>query len=69
LRRRLLRALDDYQRSGNAPVGVDDPQAYAVRSGGIVLADGADWVQSTEQLRRAFVEHSGLDASIAGPIS
>ena len=69
LRRRLLSALEDYQRSGNAPVGVDDPQAYAVRSGGILLPDGTDWVHSTEQLRRAFVEHSGLDASIAGPIS
>jgi phthalate 4,5-dioxygenase len=69
LRRRLLAALDAYQRSGEVPTGVDDPRAYAVRSGGIVLPDDADWVSSTHDLRRAFVEQSHLDPAVAGPLS
>jgi phthalate 4,5-dioxygenase len=65
----LLAALDAYQRSGEVPTGVDDPRAYAVRSGGIVLPDDADWVSSTHDLRRAFVEQSHLDPAVAGPLS
>jgi hypothetical protein len=67
IRRRLLSALDAYERQGTPPPGVDRPEVYAVRSGGIFLADGQDWEPATRELRRAFVDHSDLDATINGP--
>ena len=39
------------------PPGVDDPEAYRVRSGGVFLPPDADWVEATRELRQAFVEH------------
>src|SRR5919198_778200 len=54
VRRRLIDAVQAYQRSGAVPPGVDDPAAYRVRSGGVLLPDGADWVEATRELRQAF---------------
>ena len=48
---------------------VDDPQVYRVRSGGVFLPEGADWVEATREfLRKAFVEHPELDPSLNGPL-
>jgi len=50
------------------PPGVDDPKAYAVRSGGVVLPRGADWIEATRELRRAWVTHPGLSRSVLGGV-
>jgi hypothetical protein len=47
---------------------VDTPEAYRVRSGGVLLPEGANWVESTRELRKAFVEHHELNAAINGPL-
>jgi len=39
---------------------------YRVRSGGFFLEQGADWIQATQELRKAFVEHPELDRAVAG---
>jgi len=68
VRRRLIAAVTAHMRSGAVPPGVDDPEVYRVRSGGVFLPDGADWVESTRELRRAFVEHPELDPALNGPL-
>jgi phthalate 4,5-dioxygenase oxygenase subunit len=68
VRRRLLAAVRAQMRTGAAPPGVDDPEVYRVRSGGVFLPKGADWVEATRELRRAFVEHPELDPALNGPL-
>jgi phenylpropionate dioxygenase-like ring-hydroxylating dioxygenase large terminal subunit len=68
VRRRLIAAVQAHMRSGTVPPGVDDPEVYRVRSGGIFLPKGADWVEATRELRRAFVEHPELDPTLNGPL-
>jgi hypothetical protein len=65
-RQRLLRAAHGFHETGLTPPGVDDPEVYRVRGGGVILPKDADWLAATEHLRRAFVEHPGLDPSIVG---
>jgi phenylpropionate dioxygenase-like ring-hydroxylating dioxygenase large terminal subunit len=68
VRRRLIAAVQAYMRTGAVPPGVDDPEVYRVRSGGVFLPEGADWVESTRELRQAFVEHPELDPTLNGPL-
>ena len=68
VRRRLIAAVQAHMRSGTVPPGVDDPESYRVRSGGIFLPKGADWVEATRELRKAFVEHPELDPTLNGPL-
>ena len=68
VRRRLIAAVQAHVRSGAVPPGVEDPEAYRVRSGGVFLPDGSDWVEATRELRRAFVEHPELDPALNGPL-
>jgi hypothetical protein len=68
VRRRLIAAVQAYMRTGAVPPGVEDPDVYRVRSGGVFLPEGADWVESTRELRRAFVEHPQLDPTLNGPL-
>jgi phenylpropionate dioxygenase-like ring-hydroxylating dioxygenase large terminal subunit len=68
VRRRLIAAVQAHMRTGAVPPGVDDPEIYRVRSGGVFLPDGADWVEATRELRRAFVEHPELDPTLNGPL-
>src|ERR1700724_3737388 len=67
VRRRLIAAVQAHMR-GVPPPGVDDPGAYRVRSGGVFLPPDADWVESTHELRQAFVEHPELDPALNGPL-
>ena len=61
-RRRLIDAARDLME-GIAPPGVDNPEVYGVRSGGVVLPrDTKDWVEATKELRAAWVHHPDLDA-------
>jgi phenylpropionate dioxygenase-like ring-hydroxylating dioxygenase large terminal subunit len=65
-RRRLIDAARDFAATGDTPPGVDDPEIFAVRGGGTIIARDADWLAATEQLRRAFVDHPELDPAIVG---
>ena len=42
------------------PPGVDNPEVYLTRSGGVILPDGVDWLEATKPLRQAFATHEGL---------
>jgi phenylpropionate dioxygenase-like ring-hydroxylating dioxygenase large terminal subunit len=68
VRRRLIAAVTAHMNHGAPPPGVDDPEAYRVRSGGLFLPPDADWVESTRELRQAFVEHPELDPALNGPL-
>ena len=65
-RKRLLDAARALRDRGQAPPGVDAPAAYAVRSGGVILPRGADWIEATRELRKAGVDHPGLTRSVLG---
>ena len=56
-RQRILRAARALQEDGTIPPGVDDPDVYAVRTGGLFLHKDADWLEATKELRKAFVDH------------
>jgi len=68
VRRRLINAVQAHMTRGVTPPGVDDPESYRVRSGGVFLPPDADWVDSTRELRQAFVEHPDLDPALNGPL-
>jgi len=68
VRRRLIAAVQAHMKHGATPPGVDDPAAYRVRSGGVFLPPGADWIEATRELRQAFVEHPELDPALNGPL-
>ena len=56
-RRRLINAAKAFAETGVGAPGVDNPEFFAVRSGGVLLPTGVDWWEGTRELRRAFVEH------------
>jgi phthalate 4,5-dioxygenase oxygenase subunit len=66
VRRRLLAAVRALDERSVTPPGVDDPLVYRQRSGGVVLPEDADWVEATEHLRRAGVDHDDLNPVSAG---
>jgi hypothetical protein len=54
---------------GVTPPGVDDPEVFGARAGGVFLpADVEDWLAATSELRRGFVRHPELDRTITGPL-
>ena len=61
-RQRLTTAAKELQE-GITPVAVDRPELYAIRSGGVILPKETDWLEGTEELRKAFVTHPGLSAN------
>jgi hypothetical protein len=69
LRRRMLNAARALVEDGMTPPGVDDPEVYAERSGGVVLPTGADWVTATADLRKGFMKHPEIDAIKAGGVA
>ena len=52
-RRRLLQAAKALRDRGEIPAGVEDPDVYLIRSGGVVLPREVDWQQATQEKRRA----------------
>jgi hypothetical protein len=66
VRRRLMDAARALAERGLTPPGVDSPDIYRVRSGGVILPEGQDWLEGTAELRKAFVKHPQLDPAIAG---
>jgi len=67
-RRRLIDAAKALREQGTLPPGAEDSTVYAVRSGGVVLPRGQNWVESTSELRKAFVDHPGLSREVLGGI-
>jgi phenylpropionate dioxygenase-like ring-hydroxylating dioxygenase large terminal subunit len=65
-RRRLLDAARALVDQGVIPPGVDHPEVYRQRSGGIVLPENTNWVEATAELRKAYVPHPELDPAKAG---
>jgi phenylpropionate dioxygenase-like ring-hydroxylating dioxygenase large terminal subunit len=63
-RRRMIATAKALRDHGIVPPGVDNPQVYGQRSGGVVLPRSVDWWEGTKDLRRAFVKHEGLQALI-----
>jgi phenylpropionate dioxygenase-like ring-hydroxylating dioxygenase large terminal subunit len=59
-RRRLMSAAVALRERGVLPPGVDQPDAYRLRSGGVVLPSDADWTEATRPLQQAFVDHPEL---------
>jgi hypothetical protein len=55
-RRRMIAAARALAEKGEVPLSVDRPEMYMVRSGGVVLPRSADWLEATEELRKAHVD-------------
>jgi phthalate 4,5-dioxygenase oxygenase subunit len=66
VRRRLQQAARALREQEVVPPGVDEPSAYAVRSGGVELPRNADWLEATTDLRRGHVEHPELTREVMG---
>jgi phenylpropionate dioxygenase-like ring-hydroxylating dioxygenase large terminal subunit len=56
-RRRILNAAKALRDEGIVPPGVDNPEFYSHRSGGVILPRSVDWWEGTQELRKAFVDH------------
>jgi phenylpropionate dioxygenase-like ring-hydroxylating dioxygenase large terminal subunit len=54
-RRRLLACARALQGAGIVPPGVDHPEVYHQKSGGIVLPRSADWWDATREIRERFL--------------
>jgi phenylpropionate dioxygenase-like ring-hydroxylating dioxygenase large terminal subunit len=67
-RNRIINAARALREQGQTPPGVDQPEVFAVRAGGAILARDADWIEATRDLRAGFVEHDNLDISIVGNV-
>jgi hypothetical protein len=57
-RRALIRAAEALRDEGITPPGVDNPEVYAQRSGGVILPRTASVFDATAELRKAFVHHT-----------
>jgi phenylpropionate dioxygenase-like ring-hydroxylating dioxygenase large terminal subunit len=53
-RRRVINAARALSDSAATPPGVDTPEVYRHRSGGVILPREADWLAATTGLREAF---------------
>lgn len=58
-RRRLIEAAELLQKDGAVPPGVDDPEVYRQRSGGLLLnkTRRGEWFELTRDARTAFVDN------------
>jgi phthalate 4,5-dioxygenase oxygenase subunit len=57
-RQRLIAAAEALRDKGTIPPGVDEPEVYRQRSGGVVLPADANWYDATTEARRAYVRNS-----------
>jgi len=65
-RQRLLEAARAFADHKTPPPGVDEPQLYATRAGGVFIPEGAVWTEFVKDLVPAFVDHPEIDAAIEG---
>jgi phthalate 4,5-dioxygenase len=57
-RRRLIVAAEALRDKGTIPPGVDEPEVYRQRSGGVILDQDQSWFEATTEGRRAYVDNS-----------
>jgi len=67
-RKRLIDAARALRDHGALPPCVGDPGLYATRTGGIILPRDSSWVEGSEPLRKAFVDHPELSREVLGGI-
>ena len=66
-RRRMIEAARALADHGVVPPGVENPELYRQRSGGVILPRDANWWDATEALRSRFIaETSGEAVPAAG---
>ncbi len=66
-RRRMIEAARALADHGVVPPGVENPELYRQRSGGVILPRDANWWDATEELRSRFIaETSGEAVPAAG---
>ena len=56
----MIAAARALRENGTLPPGVDEPELYRQRSGGVILPRSVDWWDGTAELRKGFVEHADL---------
>jgi phenylpropionate dioxygenase-like ring-hydroxylating dioxygenase large terminal subunit len=52
-RKLLIDAAEALAKDGTIPPGVNNPEAYRIRTGEIFLPEGTDWVEATRELRKS----------------
>ncbi len=62
VRRRLIEAAKALRDHGTVPPGVDQPSLYGIRTATTIINEGEDWVESTEEYRKAFTSLPVLSA-------
>jgi hypothetical protein len=67
-RKRLIDAAKALRDRGQVPPGVDNPEVYAVRSGGVVLPQEANWIEATAELRSGWAKHPELSRDVLGGV-
>src|SRR5262249_43607122 len=56
VRRLMIRAATALHDEGKVPANVDDGALDAVRSTSMILPEGANWIEASEQARKAAAE-------------
>ncbi len=67
LRSMLLGAARRLRDAGEVPPAVDTPEVYAVRSGGVVLANGINGVDATLDLQQGRIKPEDFELAIPTP--
>jgi phthalate 4,5-dioxygenase oxygenase subunit len=65
-RRRMIAAARALEEHAIVPPGVDNPELYRQRSGGVILPRDVNWWDATADRRAAFIAQSEREASPAG---
>lgn len=65
-RQRLIDAARDFVENKTPPPGVDEPEIYGARAGGVFIPEDANWTEFVEDLVPAFVDHPEIDPAIEG---
>jgi hypothetical protein len=65
VRRRMLEAAKALRDEGTVPPGVDNAEAYKMRSGWVVLPNDVDWWEGSRGLREAFRKEVVAEATPA----
>jgi phthalate 4,5-dioxygenase len=65
-RRRMIAAAKALDEQGLVPPGVESPELYRQRSGGVILPRDANWWDATEDRRRQFLARVEREPSAAG---
>ena len=67
MRRRLIAAARQLADGGTTPPGVDDPEAFLVRSGLVTLPRDTDWLAAADALRDGWGVLPRLDKLMRRP--